>query len=878
MAKKANSKISRNLLISFLLLIVLFLSYGLYSLYGIQKMSKLTRTIYNHPLAVSNAALNSALSITKMHRNMKDVVLFDSPSIIESSIKALNEQEQRVFRQLEIVQNRILGEEGQHLPEEARQLFVDWKPIRSEVINLINKGDRKGAAEITKGIGADHVDQLEKKMIELTNYARNKASEYIKNSERIHSKAETISTLFLISGLLFSFLILFNTLKRTQMMGKILTESEERYRSVVEDQTELICRSTPDCTLTFVNSAFARYWNKTPEEMIGINFLNLIPESSRKAFLDHFASFSPQEPIKIIEHEVLTPNDEIRWQQWSNRAFFDDKGNPAVFQSVGRDVTERKQAEGALRESEERFRSVHQTAPLAFVIWDKNTHVTDWNKKAEEMFGWSKKEVVGHSFFDFLIPEKDRPRVEDIVKKLMKGELLSYSTNDNLTKKGKTITCEWNNSILHDNYGNIIGAMSLGLDITDRKQAEEEGRKVLEFAAEQSKHALIGQVAGKMAHDFNNILMGIMGNAQLAILNCDDEKIKEKLKHINEFSERGKDITHNLISFSKDQEPKQTFFKIEDKIELVLKMLEKELTGIEVNRNYKPGISELLADPGMIQDALTNILQNSIHAMSKVENPSLNLKVYSQDDKVYFEIEDNGCGIPKEHQDSIFTPSFSLKGSNDTAGAYKTGIKGTGYGMSNVKKYIVEKHKGNILLESEVGKGTKIIIALKIIKDHLSSEEKKEVAQSQIYDKRRILLVEDESAIADVQYQILTQAPFHHIVSIAVNGQMAIDVFDRNKFDIVSLDYMLPGNINGLDFYSHIRKKDKDIPVMFISGNIEFLESMNYLKEKDPNLEHLSKPINNLDYVNKINELIEKSIKAEEPVERRKDKRFVPCA
>jgi len=484
------------------------------------------------------------------------------------------------------------------------------------------------------------------------------------------------------------------------------------------------------------------------------------------------------------------------------------------------------------------------------VVWDKNTHVTDWNKKAEEVFGWSKEEVVGTGFFDFLIPEKDRPHVEDVVDSLLKGKLSSHTINDNLTKEGKIITCEWNNSVLHDDDGNVIGAISLALDITERKQAEEEKRKALEFTAEQSKHALIGQIAGKIAHDFNNVLMGIMGNTEMAIMNCSDKKVKEKLERILDLSERGKNITNNLMIFSIDQEPKQAYFKIEEKIDLVLQMLEKDLTGIKVSRNYKPGIPELLGDPGMIQDVLTNIIQNSIHAMSKVENPTLNLKAYSQDDKVYFEIEDNGCGIPKEHQDSIYTPSFTLKGSQDKTGSYKLGIKGTGYGMSNAKKYIVEKHKGDISLESEVGKGTRITIALRIIKDHLSSDEKKEVVKSQVYEKRRILLVEDESAIADVQYQILTQEPFSHIVSIAVNGQMAIDVFDRNKFDFISLDYMLPGNINGLDVYNHIRENDKDIPVIFISGNIEFLESMKKLKEKDPNLEHLSKPVDNLDYVN----------------------------
>ncbi|MBU0516906.1 MAG: PAS domain S-box protein, partial [Proteobacteria bacterium] len=159
--------------------------------------------------------------------------------------------------------------------------------------------------------------------------------------------------------------------------------------------------------------------------------------------------------------------------QFSASMIKDDAGNPLYMLGSFVDVTDHKQREEDLRSSEERFRSVYETAPLAFIIWDRDTKVIDWNEKAEELFGWSKKEAVGRSFFEFIIPDKDRPHVEAVVASLLNGELPSHSTNNNLTKDAKVITCQWNNSILHDEQGNVTGAISLALDITERKRAEE---------------------------------------------------------------------------------------------------------------------------------------------------------------------------------------------------------------------------------------------------------------------------------------------------------------------------------------------------------------------------------------------------------------------
>jgi len=225
--------------------------------------------------------------------------------------------------------------------------------------------------------------------------------------------------------------------------------------------------------------------------------------------------------------------------------------------------------------------------------------------------------------------------------------------------------------------------------------------------------ALVGQIAGKIAHDFNNMLTIIMGNIDLALMDCTDAALKKTLELVYKETMRGKNLTKNLVAFARDQEPRQELFRINEKIDLVIKLLEKDLEGIDLIREYKTGVPELFADPGMIGHALINLIQNSIHATSKIEQPRIAIKTDCLDNKICFEIEDNGCGIQEEHMKNIFIPSFTLKGDKDATGSYKTGIKGTGYGISNVKKYI-EQNNGNISIKSVFGSGTKFTISLPV--------------------------------------------------------------------------------------------------------------------------------------------------------------------
>ncbi len=516
---------------------------------------------------------------------------------------------------------------------------------------------------------------------------------------------------------------------------------------------------------------------------------------------------------------------------------------------------DRKRAEDKLKESEEKYRHLFKNAPTGICEIDfEKLRFVDVNDIMCDYSGYSEKDFLSMNPLD-LLAEGSKNLFLNRFEKLLAGKIVSDNFEYTIIKKdGHNLNVILSNDFIYQN-GKISGARVVVHDITDRKRAEDEKIKAQKVAGEQKKLALVGQVAGKMAHDFNNILGIIMGNTELSLLDCKDTQTRETLELIFEQTLRGKNLTKNLVAFAKSNEPKQEFFKINEKVDLVLKLMKKDLEGIALLKDDDSNVPDLLADPGMIEHALVNLLQNSIHALSLAEHPQIIVRTYCVDMNICIEIEDNGCGIPNTCLKEIYEPSFTLKGSKDLTSSYKTGIKGTGYGMANVKKYI-EQHRGTIAVNSEFGSGTKITIGLPVIKKELTSDEKTRIQKEMTQFEKYILLVEDEIAISDVQYKILTQDPCNHKVDTANNGQVAMDLFDRNEYDFVSLDYILPGGINGMDVYYYIREINKAIPILFISGNIEFLESIKILKQKDQYIDHLSKPCMNIDYLNCINKLV----------------------
>ncbi len=511
-----------------------------------------------------------------------------------------------------------------------------------------------------------------------------------------------------------------------------------------------------------------------------------------------------------------------------------------------------------LQENETLLRTLIEVIPDLIWLKSPQGEYLLCNLRFERFFGAKQKDILGKTDYDFLdkkladfFREKDQAAIR-ANKPCLNEEEIVYA-DDGHREHLETIKTP-----VFDADGNLKGVLGIARDITERKKNEDEKIEAYLALEEHKKLALVGKIAGKMAHDFNNILGIIMGQSEVGLFKCKEEETLKIFKRIFDQSLRGKNLTKNLVAFAKDQEPKYEYFHLNEKIELVLNLLQKDLDGIEIR---KKGLSEnmdFFADPGMIEHCLVNIFQNSIHALSKCENPFISVQLQQSKAFVIITIEDNGCGIPEKHLDNIFEPSFTLKGSKDVISSYDSSIKGSGYGMANVNKY-VELHKGKINVRSQLNNGTTVELHFPIIRKKLTKEEKITIQNEGYHTHKRILLVEDEIQIAEVQRFVLTTEPCHHIVDVAHTAEAALKFFDDNDYDLISLDYILPGKINGKQIYDHIRSTNKTIPILFISGNIEFLESIKDLKRDDRLVDHVSKPCQNITYLNSIKLLLDKA-------------------
>ena len=234
MLSRFKIKIDR-LALTFVFIIALFLVFGVVTIQGLVTIGELTETIYNHPLVVSNASLNAALNITKMHRSMRDMVFATTLAQRNEALIEVQQGEMAVFHSLDVIENNILGDEGKRLENQTRAVFVAWKPIRERVIALIESGEQQAAVHITQSKGADHVALLETKMLELSAYARNKATIFLEGAKSSQARLEKITMMLTLIGVLLSVAIATLATIRTQRTERVLLTEKERLEQALAE-------------------------------------------------------------------------------------------------------------------------------------------------------------------------------------------------------------------------------------------------------------------------------------------------------------------------------------------------------------------------------------------------------------------------------------------------------------------------------------------------------------------------------------------------------------------------------------------------------------------------------------------------------------------
>jgi len=255
-----------------------------------------------------------------------------------------------------------------------------------------------------------------------------------------------------------------------------LERSEERYRAIVEDQTELIGGSLPDGTITFVNDAYCRYFDKRQEDLVGQNFMLFIPEEDQKTVREGISHLTPQDPIMTREHRSILPDGEIRWQQWNNRARFDEKGRVAEILAVGRDITERKLMEDTLKKNEDRLNRAIKGANLGTWDYDLMTGELAGSARFAEMHGSAPEELAAHleTWLQRIHP-KDVPKVDRAIQDCLCGKILHFEVEYRL--KSDDERCRWISSngeiVARDENGQPLKIAGIAQDITDRKNTEE---------------------------------------------------------------------------------------------------------------------------------------------------------------------------------------------------------------------------------------------------------------------------------------------------------------------------------------------------------------------------------------------------------------------
>lgn len=323
-----------------------------------------------------------------------------------------------------------------------------------------------------------------------------------------------------------------------------------------------------------------------------------------------------------------------------------------------------------------------------------------------------------------------------------------------------------------------------------------------------SKLAALGTFSAGIAHEFNNLLAGILGHAELGLLSDNPAEKDESLQVAVNTCLRGRSITKGLLTFARRSDPQRSLSQIREVVDETLQLVERELAkqNIRIERRFSP-VPPTVCDQGQIAQVLLNLVTNARDAMAGMGGGSIVVGLEQQGDQIELAVADTGCGIAPELIDQIFQPFVTTKGA---LGGSTT--PGTGLGLA-ISYGIVQSHGGSISIQSKVGHGTTLFVRLPIVGEHPGSlgSAPTERADAAL----RVLVIDDEPLVTEAITRLL--ASHGHTLVAAHNWQSALALYQAASYDLVISDVVMPG-MNGAELFEQLRAIDPDVRVIAMTG------------------------------------------------------------
>lgn len=598
-----------------------------------------------------------------------------------------------------------------------------------------------------------------------------------------------------------------------------LRESEERYRRLFEEaQDGIFLADAETGILIDCNRAAANLVKRDISELIGQHQKILHPPTEIEgefsvSFKKHLESYKGQ----VLEEKVITSGGEIR--EVAIKANLLHFGSRQLLLGMFRDITERKRAEEALRESEQMLREIHTNATEGIFRTTPEGKVLYANEAIAKMFGYeSVDEFLDINVEDMYFNPEERQHA-----------LLPYKTEDHIQnlelhmrrRDGSEFWVQENAVVVRDDKGNIKWYEGFLSDITDRKEAEKALNRSEEQLRQAQKMEAVGQLAGGIAHDFNNVLSQISAATELLETHNENRSLDRYLDILQGSVERGKSVTERILRFSRKREPRYESSSVKDILVDIVKVIEHTFPkNINVKLKRYTGKDSVWGDTDQLHLVFMNLCLNAADAMPNGGKLTLNIHkprageveqyfTRSQRNYLCVTVSDTGIGMDTKTAAQVFDPFFSTKDPG----------KGTGLGLAVAYKIIMD-HKGWIGVKSIPDQGSSFTIGLP-----LSDKEPKIVSKVAVEPQlqgngEHILIVEDEPAFRALLGEALKSRDY--TVSLAENGAEAWEFIEEHigEVNLVITDLGMP-EMDGKELARRLHTEAPEIRIIISSGYID---------------------------------------------------------